>query len=139
MFFGKCYVGTKLMVPFQCQKGYQKNSTNALIFNFCKTNTYLFKVNERNSRERGKVCSQFAIKTTERRLRLVNFEHIFDFEHVLVFWIWKLSKAVNKTRLYKSDTEAKFYKTRTWKISSNLTLHIVRMSIKSLKTVFWPL
>ena len=39
--------------------------------------TYLFKVNNRNTKKICKICSKFAIKTPERSgVFIVNFEHI---------------------------------------------------------------
>ena len=57
----------------------------------------MIKVNNKNTRRRGEVCSKLIIETTERRpsVFIVNFEHvshlfpnasIIDFEQVNVSW-----------------------------------------------------
>ena len=66
-------------------------------------NTYLFKVNNKNTRKRCKICSKLIIKTQERRqwhrsgVFIVTFEHIslfsvsiFDFEQVNITWVLRL-------------------------------------------------
>ena len=37
---------------------------------------YLFKVNNRNTRKRCVICSELTIKTAERHLGIVKFEHV---------------------------------------------------------------
>ena len=69
-------------------------------------NTYLFKVNNRNTRKRCEVCPKLTIKTPEWRhwhrfdVFIVNFEHIshlfvvlyiVNFKQVNVSWVYYLS------------------------------------------------
>ena len=69
---------------------------------FYRTNIYLFKVNNRNTRKRCNTCSKLTTKTAERRqwprssAFIVNFEHIshlflllsiVDFQQVNVSWV----------------------------------------------------
>ena len=57
---------------------------------------YMFKINDRNTRTRCKICSKLTIKTQERRhwrrsgVFIVNFEHISHL--VLVFLLLTLSR-----------------------------------------------
>ena len=57
---------------------------------------YMFKVNNRNTRTRCKICSKLTLKTPERRywgrsgVFIVNFEHISHL--VLVFLLLTLSR-----------------------------------------------
>ena len=51
---------------------------------------YLFKVNNRNTRKKSEICSKLTIKTSERRVFIVNFEHISYL--FLVFLLLTLNK-----------------------------------------------
>ena len=76
------------------------SSCSNVIFSCCfgvfPANIYLFKVNNRNTRNRCEISSKLTIKTPERRRRrrsgvfIVNFEHI---SHIfLVFLLLTLNK-----------------------------------------------
>ena len=55
--------------------------------NYCPTNKFMVKVNNRNTRKKCEICSKSTVKTPERRQRrrsgvfIVNFEHILDLFH----------------------------------------------------------
>ena len=59
-------------------------------------NIYLFKVNNRNTRQGRQICSKVTIKTSERRQRRDSGVFIVNFEHIahlfLVFLLLTLNK-----------------------------------------------
>ena len=68
------------------------NGHSVLVISSCPGNTYLFKVNNRNTRKRCGIWLKLIIKTPERHcsgLIIVNFEHI---SHLLVFLLLTLNK-----------------------------------------------
>ena len=62
-----------------------------------KASNYMFKVNNRNTKTRCKICSNLTITTPERRqwrrsdVFIGNFEHISHLDLVLVFLLLTLS------------------------------------------------
>ena len=76
-----------ILVSFVLPSGAIKTSNLA--------NIYLCTANNRNTRKRCEICSELTIKTPERHVFIVNFEHIshlflvlllVDFEQVNVSW-----------------------------------------------------
>ena len=56
-------------------------------------NTYLFKVNNRNTRERCEICSRLAIKTPDGRLSGISIANFEQISHLfLVFLLLTLNK-----------------------------------------------
>ena len=64
--------------------------------NIFPANSYLFKVNNRNTRKKCKGCSNLTIKTPERRhhwfhssIFVVNFDHsLYTFFYCFYCWLW---------------------------------------------------
>ena len=63
---------------------------------YLKAGNYMFKVNNRNTRERCEICSRLTIKTSRQRqwrrsgVFIINFEHISHL--ILVFLLLTLSR-----------------------------------------------
>ena len=97
---------------------HQEKEANYLLPNYPAGN-YMFKVNNRNTRTRCKICSKLTIKTPERRqwrrsgVFIVNFEHILHL--VLVFLLLTLSRYTETT----SDPVAQY---RTYEFDRKMCL-----------------
>ena len=78
-----------------------ENLSNVIMNDILQTRTppaniYMFKVTNRNTRERCKLCSKLTIKTPERRHRCRSGVSIVNFEHISHFFLVYLLLTLNK-------------------------------------------
>ena len=87
----KCDAGLNIFVDFVHATKASNNIEIKFIYIEVPTNIYLFKVNNRNTRKRCKICLKLTIKTSKRRqtgVFIVNFEHVSHLSLAFLLLTW---------------------------------------------------